>query len=389
MNNKNIEQKKTTQNTSFFPSVKHTSSQDSLSHVNEEKTYKKTAKTINFMVELATKYILLLGILILTAVVGFFIFFVPSKTISMPNLEGKNFIEATVLLQERNLYSKITLRYTNDPADVGKVIKQSPRAGMPIRTKQVVLVTVSKGTIVTEIPDFVGTKLNKAEYILKNQFSGFEHLLKINYISKIFSEQEQGIIIGQVPDAGTKINNAGTKVDIIVSRGSKEHDAYMIDMIGLSYEEVIDYLVEKEVLFEFYFSNSLNPTIIEKENHYLPAGIILEQSPAAGILFAEKPITRIGIRKTNLTQENILVEKNKEQNSFKQYPIKIMSIPLKSIEGTVIINKIINSETEKLLEVNIYQDTITFPYKEIIGETYAAKNKNDIVFWRYQITKKE
>lgn len=342
----------------------------------------KSRKQVNFIIDLTSKYIILLGILFFTAVVFFFIFFKPTKVVSTPNLEGKQLAEAIMLLQEKRLSVKLHQQYTQDPSDIGKVISQSPRAGVTIREKRMVNVTVSKGVIVSEVPDLVGFTLERAQETIQSNYAGFDSLLKIESIIKEFSVQTLGMVLAQTPKAGSKISNAGTKLELIVSRGDKNGDT-VVDMTGLYFSEVFRYLEDKKIQFDFELSNNqVLPT--EMHNYYLPAGVIIEQSHIANKIDEKDLVLRLGVRPRLFTQDEYINNKEKEREQ-KSRTIEIAEIPLKKQIGSITIYRIFGETEQKLMTVYKYEDKITFPYVKSSRVSFKAVDENNSNIWIYTI----
>lgn len=349
---------------------------------NIQRRIKRIGRLFKTIIDLTAKYIILCTVLLITAVVGFLIFFRPTATVSVPNLVGKSFVDATILLQERQLYVQVQEQFTTDPSDIGKVLQQSPLAGMPIRGGREVSVIVSKGTVVSEVPDLIGFTIDRARDTLKSQFAGFQNLLSIHRIIKQFSEDSHGIVISQDPEAGYRINNAGTALDLIISRGP-ENSEKIPDLTGFFYDVVLDIIHTKKASFEFYFSESTAPTDEEIETYFLTAGVVIEQAPVAGSILTEKSIIRIGIRAQNLEQK-LMLNPNKPPKDFRN--IKIFKIPI-NIDRTKAISVYkIENENKQLIIENIFnQDIITLPYEDIDGVEYEAVSNGNI-FWKYRIT---
>lgn len=350
------------------------------------KNSKKKDKIYSDIVDITLKYMFLLSILVITAIVVFFIFFRPTKQISVPNVVGKSFLEAVSLMQEKNLYVKVKKQHSKDPSDYGKVLDQHPKEGSIVRAKRLVALSVSQGTVVSEVPDVVGKSLGWAEDIIQGEFSGYDTLLEIYEIKKIFTQDENGIIVAQSPKAGSKINNIGTKMSIIISRGNKKSDE-VVDVTGLHFSEVYQYLENKKVSFEFFLINNREQILVEeKHSYYLDSGMILSQSPISGKI-ADTTMMQLGVRAGLYTQKNNALNKEKETASFKAN-IKIAEIPMNKHIGTITVYKIRNNKERKLFAIDSYDKKIAFPYQNIVGVSYKAVDENNNDIWLYTITKK-
>ncbi|MFD9436808.1 Stk1 family PASTA domain-containing Ser/Thr kinase [Streptomyces sp. NPDC060002] len=102
----------------------------------------------------------------------------------------------------------------SDTVKRGTVMDTDPDPGARIRKHDSVTLTVSDGPEIVKVPDVSGSRLDKAEELLKTD--GLEPGL----VTKEFSDDViKGFVISTDPEAGTK-RRAGTAVAIVVSKGS-------------------------------------------------------------------------------------------------------------------------------------------------------------------------
>lgn len=102
----------------------------------------------------------------------------------------------------------------SDTVKRGTVMETDPGPGARIRKHDAVTLTVSDGPEIVKVPDVKGSRLDKAEQLLK------EDGLEPGLVDKAFSEDVlKGFVISTDPAAGTE-RRAGTAVSIVVSKGS-------------------------------------------------------------------------------------------------------------------------------------------------------------------------
>ncbi|MBK3632658.1 Stk1 family PASTA domain-containing Ser/Thr kinase [Streptomyces asoensis] len=102
----------------------------------------------------------------------------------------------------------------SDTVKRGTVMETDPGPGARIRKHDTVTLTVSDGPEIVKVPDVKGSRLDKAEQLLK------EDGLEPGLVDKAFSEDVlKGFVISTDPAAGTE-RRAGTAVSIVVSKGS-------------------------------------------------------------------------------------------------------------------------------------------------------------------------
>ncbi len=314
-----------------------------------------------------------------SALVVFLIFFQPSPVVSVPNTVGKNFVDATVLLQEKNLYSFVTLQYTDDPLDKGIVIKQDIAAGTAIRAKRIINLTVSRGALIAEMPDYRDLRYDEAVQSINAQFSGVDALLKITGVQKIFQDTESRIILAQKPAPGTKITSKNTGVSFVISRGNASFTSVMPDITGLYFYEIYEMMKDVDINFEFYISErdiTLSTEKISERN----AGLIIGQDPAAGKIITGSNVRfRIGIQPTNTT------DSAKDEPSVAVGILQI-SLPSYQTPRKLVIRKKDNaaSNISEMLTILTRGTVVSIPYFIVEGVMYEADVDGSIV-WRYTV----
>ncbi|MFJ4693461.1 Stk1 family PASTA domain-containing Ser/Thr kinase [Streptomyces sp. NPDC088766] len=102
----------------------------------------------------------------------------------------------------------------SDTVERGTVVSTDPGPGARIRANDSVALTVSDGPETVKVPDVKGSRLDKAEDLLKSD--GLEPGL----VTEAFSEDVlKGFVISSSPAAGTE-RRAGSAVSLVVSKGS-------------------------------------------------------------------------------------------------------------------------------------------------------------------------
>ncbi|MFJ1811098.1 MULTISPECIES: Stk1 family PASTA domain-containing Ser/Thr kinase [unclassified Streptomyces] len=122
----------------------------------------------------------------------------------------------------------------SDTVRRGTVMDTDPDPGARIRKHDSVTLTVSDGPEIVKVPDVEGSRLDKAEELLKSD--GLEPGL----VTKAFSEDViKGFVISTDPEAGTE-RRAGTAVSLVVSKGSP------VDVPDVTGEDLADARAELE-----------------------------------------------------------------------------------------------------------------------------------------------
>jgi beta-lactam-binding protein with PASTA domain len=189
----------------------------------------------------------------------------------VPEIVDEELVEALVMLQERELYPRVQVKYTGDPSDKGLVIDQDPEPGLYVKAGRRITVTVSRGAIVDNVEDYVGKTITEVRGRLASLFSTFEPLLVIREpVTYVYDESEPGTVLSQNPPAGTPL---GDPVDLIliVSRGTLDRPVKLPDWENYSADNAMRSLARLPLPFVFV------------EDNVTPAGTVARvtsQSPA-------------------------------------------------------------------------------------------------------------
>ncbi|KJR40576.1 serine/threonine protein kinase [Candidatus Magnetoovum chiemensis] len=153
-----------------------------------------------------------------------YILFTSSKTIEVPDLQGKNLVEVNEILSRLRLYLKVAGEDYDAAQPRGYIIRQDTPPGNKIKENRTISVILSKGPYVQYMPDFRGLTIDEAHERASS------NTLKIRSIISVHSEDiESGIVISQRPAPEEK----GSKdVSLIVSSGTYGDASYCPDLTG-------------------------------------------------------------------------------------------------------------------------------------------------------------
>lgn len=130
----------------------------------------------------------------------------------IPDLRGKDIVQANQMLKEKGLYIRIDgEEYADTPA--GTVSRQSPPAGTKIKKGREIGVIISKGLRFLVLPDVRGITFEEAEKILNRMGIPLE---KIIYIHS--ERYPENFVIAQRPEP----EEGGKAIKLIISLGEKE-----------------------------------------------------------------------------------------------------------------------------------------------------------------------
>lgn len=190
----------------------------------------------------------------------------------VPDVSGRELVDALLLLQERGLYPEVQLRYFSDPALKGHVIGQDPEPGTLVRAGRRIGLVVSQGAIIDRIADYRGRTLGDVQTELQTMFPSSEKLLQVGSVTYVFDESAVGTIIEQDPSPDSQFSGA-TELDFVVSRGPDVDTFSLPSFIGLSWSDAMIILARDDVPFRFMLEEQ--PTIGQE-------GVVVGQAPEPG-----------------------------------------------------------------------------------------------------------
>jgi beta-lactam-binding protein with PASTA domain/predicted Ser/Thr protein kinase len=142
------------------------------------------------------------------------------------------------------------------------VLEQDPPPSEEVDEGSTVVLTVSSGPAVVEIPDVTGQSQKDATEVLED--AGLEVGTRLGFSEDI----SEGRAVGTEPAAGTQIQT-GTTVTLIISKGSNTVE--VPDVVGLDDQAALNALESAE----------LSGTIVQRQDD-APAGEVVAQSPTTG-----------------------------------------------------------------------------------------------------------
>lgn len=308
---------------------------------NSNKQTNNKGKKENFFKKYpAAKYILIVLIVILVPVIGFFgtqaiLNIGRVKDVSLPNFANMTREEAEAKAQEAKVKLEITEEFSSD-VEKGKIISQEPpyMDGYVVKEDSIVKIVISKGENIKIVPKVTGLAREEAEKEIEKEE------LKVEVIEQASSKVEAGYVIKQEPEAEEKVN-AGETVKIYVSTGIKQ--ITMEHVIGKKEDGA------KKTLTDLGFEVN----VVYEENTSKDDGVVLKQSLDVGTTVDEGTKVTITVNK---------IEKIKEGT---------LNINLKSLTGGVIEKDDEGNEINPTVKLKITVNG------EIIYDYDVRKDKED------------
>ena len=136
--------------------------------------------------------------MVAVAIIAFFTVLKGAERVMVPDVRNMELTDALVKLQERELYPRIVLRFTDNPQDKNSVLEQSPIAGSIVKAGRRVKLTVSRGAVLDKIENYVGQDLESVKLHLQSLFSASRPLVTVRDPSMYrFDEAVAGTILEQ------------------------------------------------------------------------------------------------------------------------------------------------------------------------------------------------
>jgi beta-lactam-binding protein with PASTA domain len=202
----------------------------------------------------------------------------------VPDVRSMELAQALVKLQEKELYPRVSLRFTDNPLDQGTIVDQSPAAGTIVKAGRRIALTVSRGAVVKKVENFVGQDLNEAKIHLQSLFAGTKPLLSVKEPPVyVFDKAPAGTILEQKPLPETEIAGA-TPLELIVSRGPEKAQVRVPDLMGLSIDDVLLQVEKTDLVVNFS---------MRAASRSERAGAVVSETPTAGSMIA--PTARVSI----------------------------------------------------------------------------------------------
>lgn len=180
----------------------------------------------------------------------FFIHVRGPEEVMVPEVKGKLLTDALIEMQNKELYPKITLRYSENPGDEGTILDQSPDAGSIVKGYSRVSLVVSRGIIVDKVEDYVGMNFDELKLKLQTLFAGSVKPLIVLATPEYKADvSDAGTILEQDPPEGTEISEPIT-VKLVVSRGPNFDNTRVPYLKGASVNDIIQAISRSRIIFD-------------------------------------------------------------------------------------------------------------------------------------------
>ncbi len=194
-------------------------------------------------------------VMILVCLAVFFASVQGEEKVLVPNVVGKGYIQAAMEMQEKELYPRIELRYSDVPGEEGKVLEQSPAAGSIVKAYRQINLIISRGVAIDRMENYVGKNIDEIQPRIQTLFSGKDSFISVSDPIYQKSNKAAGVIIAQYPEEDSVIG-ASDKLILIVSSGSNTPTANVPDLKGLEIAKVYKAMESSNIVFNFTSHNA-------------------------------------------------------------------------------------------------------------------------------------
>ena len=192
----------------------------------------------------------------------------------VPNLQGKDVLDALSDLQSKELYPDIQVQYSTS-YDRNIVISQRTAPGTIVKAGKRVTLRVSKGPVIDKVENYVGMSLDEVKIHLQTLFSTHSPnlIIKEPVLYKFESGLPPGRILAQSPQPGTPITSL-TYLELVVSEDQQGQTVVSVgDYVGKSFQEAISDLTKSDIPFAF---------TVQKTARGTAPGSVIAQNPGPG-----------------------------------------------------------------------------------------------------------
>lgn len=294
------------------------------------------------------------GILVFVGIIAVSVFFLSirgEEQTMVPDVTGYELSAALLELQEKELYPRLQLRYSQTSEDKGLVLEQDPRPGTIVKAGRRIRLVVSQGVMISRVENYVGRNIDELRLDLQTIFAsgtGSVPLISIREpLMYEFSPEAPGIVLQQSPEPGTGISGPMI-LDLVVSRGPEDTLIRVPSLTTLTVEEALEVIGRTGI--DFVFS-------VGSRNDERPFSVI-SQNPAGDAMV--KADTRVSI----VISPPSAIESG-EVFGILRYPMAVNPYPL-ALRLEALLP---SGEMIVLLSTDYAGGELTVPYKLQAGTT--------------------
>ena len=306
------------------------------------------------------------GLLVFVGIVAVSVFFINvrgAERTMVPDVQGRDLTAALLELQVKELYPRISLRYSQSSSDKGLVLEQNPQPGTIVKAGRRIQLVVSQGVMVNTVENYLGRNIDEVrmdiQTLLSSQGSSVQ-LITINEpLMYVFSTEPAGTVLQQKPEPGTTYSGP-TALELVVSRGSENTLTRIPSLLGLGFEDALEQIGRAGIDFEF--------SLRQSQTGELP-GTVVAQDPAGDILAPSSTRVTIVLATPDMLSENEVFGLFTYDMAKNPYPLLI------SLESLLP-----GGSRQRLLSVLYPGGRLTVPYIQPAGAILVLSMLNHEIF---------
>ena len=307
------------------------------------------------------------GILVFVGIVAASVFFISvrgAERTMVPNVQGQDLTEALLELQVKELYPRISLRYSQSSTDKGLVLEQNPQPGTIVKAGRRIQLVVSQGVMINTVENYIGRNLDEVRMDLQTLFSSQGSQMQLVTIKEplmfVFSTEPAGTVLQQRPESGTTYSGP-TELELVVSRGSENTLTRIPELLGLGIEDALEQIGRAGIDFEFSLrspqSGEIPGTVVAQDP---PKDVLAPSSTRVAILLATPEslsenqvfgLFTYDMEKNPypllISLECILPGGARQRLLTVQYPGGRLTVPYIQPAGTVLVLSMLNREIHR------------------------------------------
>jgi beta-lactam-binding protein with PASTA domain len=308
------------------------------------------------------------GLLALVGIVAISVFFISvrgAEQTMVPDVQGRDLTSALLELQAKELYPRVSLRFSQSSTDKGYILEQNPRPGTIVKAGRRIQLVVSQGVMVNTVENYLGRNVDEVRMDLQAMASARAALPGNAPIPQLvtikeplmyeYSTEPAGTVLQQRPEPGTAISEP-TSLELVVSRGSENTRLSLPNLLGLSLEDTLEQIGRTGIDFAF----SLRPL----RSGETP-GTVVAQTPPGDTLVAFDTRVAITVASPDQQSENEIFGLFVYEMAKNPYPL------LTRLESILP-----SGERRRLLSVQYAGGRLSVPYYQPVGSVLVLSMLN-------------
>ena len=187
----------------------------------------------------------------LSGLIAFFLALRGEEQTLVPDVVDLELSSALVKLQEKELYPRVSLRFSNNPESRGRILEQDPSPGAIVKAGRRIALVVSRGAAQDKVGDYVGQTVEEVKIHLQTVFGSTRQLVTVREPPVyIYDKSPAGTILEQSPAPNVDLSGP-TQLTFIVSRGPEKAKVKVPDLVGLSLKDAALQIEKSGIAFQF------------------------------------------------------------------------------------------------------------------------------------------